>query len=276
MTKSNRVAVNRPPNYANGFAPRDGEPLFPELWRGCVGAWAPGLGPSGLTLQDWSPYKNHGTLTNMDAGADWVASQGQYALDFDGSNDYIACPSTSVSGNRWTVALWAMYRSTATLQAFWTQYTSGASGRSFLAINYDRASGSLSANQLAFGTIGTGQSLGTGTASLSANRWYHIAVRAAGSEISLWVDGVQTATAAYLISIESTPIVFGRLGNVATFHLDGMIDDARAYNYAISESHIKSLASRRGIAYEMAPRRRRGTETAAAARRNAMFGAYAF
>jgi len=61
-----------PGTYQNGFAPRDGEPLFPELWDGCVGAWNPGLGPSGLTLRDWSPYKNHGTLTNMDAGTDWV------------------------------------------------------------------------------------------------------------------------------------------------------------------------------------------------------------
>ena len=72
-----------PASYSNGFAPRDGQPLYPELWRGCVGAWCPSLGPTGLTLRDWSGFGNHGTLTNMDPGTDWVLSGGRYALDFD-------------------------------------------------------------------------------------------------------------------------------------------------------------------------------------------------
>lgn len=60
-----------PGRYANGFAPRDGQPLYPELWKGCVGAWNPGLGVTGLTLRDQSGFGRHGTLTN---GPTWGVS----------------------------------------------------------------------------------------------------------------------------------------------------------------------------------------------------------
>ena len=66
------------------------ESAYPELWSGCVGAWAPCLGPTGTRLHDLSRYRNWGTLTNMDAATDWVVSGGRYALDFDGSNDYVS------------------------------------------------------------------------------------------------------------------------------------------------------------------------------------------
>jgi hypothetical protein len=245
-----------PGSYANGFAPRDDRPLYPELWRGCVGAWAPCLGPSGLTLRDWSGRRNNGTLTSMEPSTDWVPSGGKYALDF-ATDDYVVCGSPGVSSNIWTVAIWALYRSTATSQCFWSQYTSGDAGRSFLVINYDYISGGVSANQLAFGLSGSGvPELGTGTGTLAVNTWYHIAVRASGSEISLWVNGIQTATKAYTNSIQQTPITFGRLGNLSAFYLNGQIDDARGYNRSLSGNEIRTLASRRGIAYEMAPRRR--------------------
>jgi hypothetical protein len=41
-------------------------------------------------LLDRSGYGNHGTLTNMDAGTDWVGSQYGWALDFDGVDDYVS------------------------------------------------------------------------------------------------------------------------------------------------------------------------------------------
>jgi hypothetical protein len=76
-----------PGTYQNGFAPRDGSPLYPELWRGCVGAWNPGLGPTGLTLRDWSGYGNHGTLTNITAQNCWKISEGRHAMEFVSSTD---------------------------------------------------------------------------------------------------------------------------------------------------------------------------------------------
>jgi len=72
-----------------GFARKMGEAAFPWLWQGLIGAWCPGLGPSGLKLFDHSGRGHTGTLTNMDPGTDWVIDQGLQALEFDGVNDFV-------------------------------------------------------------------------------------------------------------------------------------------------------------------------------------------
>ena len=92
-----------PASYANGFAPRDGRPLYPEFSHGLIGNWAPCLGPTGLTLRDWSGRANHGTLTNMVPGDDWIVSDGRYSLDFDGSNDFVSLP-VAIAAATWTIA----------------------------------------------------------------------------------------------------------------------------------------------------------------------------
>lgn len=81
------------PSYYQGFARYVGESKYPNLWRGLVGAWVPALGVTGGTLIDQSPYKRNGILTNMTPGADWVMTKDGYALDLDGTNDYISIPS---------------------------------------------------------------------------------------------------------------------------------------------------------------------------------------
>lgn len=85
-----------------------------RLWDGVVGAWCPSLGPTGSRLFDHSRFSNWGTLTNMDNATDWVVSGGQYALDFDGTNDHVAIASNVFSGlSVVTVSLWVKPRTTA-------------------------------------------------------------------------------------------------------------------------------------------------------------------
>lgn len=88
------------PSVYNGFYRRNGcplSPLYPSLQRGLVASYAPLLGRQGNRLFDWSGHNRHGTLTNMDAGTDWVPASvnglSGYALDFDGTDDYVQTPS---------------------------------------------------------------------------------------------------------------------------------------------------------------------------------------
>lgn len=78
--------------YAHG--PGECAPEYAGLWDGLVGCWVPQMGPTGNRLLDLSGYGNHGTLTNMDPATDWVPGPNGWALDFDGSDDYVTCGAT--------------------------------------------------------------------------------------------------------------------------------------------------------------------------------------
>ncbi len=95
--------MNYRPTYSDrAFFAEESE--RPGLWQGLVGLWAPMLGPTGLTLRDQSGRHNNGVLTNMDPASDWAPSPHGWALDFDGSDDFVALPNFYVP--RLTVFAW--------------------------------------------------------------------------------------------------------------------------------------------------------------------------
>ena len=256
---------------------------YPGLWRGCVGAWAPCLGPTGLTLRDWSGFGNHGTLTNMDAAGDWAASGGRYALDFDGSNDHVLCSSLTV-GNLGT--------SNATLSV-WVNTANANASRGF--INKREFSGSFQQWSLLQGGVDTGgqpvlakyitlfwynggalnspaavQNYRT-TNDYVDGKMHHFAVtRTNGTIPRFYVDGNEVAVTAVVdgqnnINADSTKAIeIGSAARGAATVL-GQVDDARVYSRALSASEIRLLASRRGIAYET-NRNRQYNSAATAAR----------
>jgi hypothetical protein len=243
-----------PGSYASGFAPRDGRPLYPEVWRGCVGAWAPCLGPTGLTLRDWSGRQNNGTLTNMDAGTDWVPSQGRYALDFDGSNDYVRTTgfgplSTLTHNTAFTVSLW--FRS-AILTSFRNLAIKRIAG-SATAFNMFTSGTGITFSQFDGSTDRTSGVVG----SLVTSRWYHAALVSTGSGLIGYLDGVQigSSTTSLSPSANSDGITLGH-DPILGRYFAGNIDDVRVDLMALSQQQIWLLASRRGIGYELAPRRR--------------------
>ena len=67
---------------------------YPELWDGCIRAWAPCLGPTGAMLFDLSGMARHGLFTNLSAATGWANSIGGYGLSIPhttGSNaQYVA------------------------------------------------------------------------------------------------------------------------------------------------------------------------------------------
>jgi hypothetical protein len=248
-----------PGSYANGFAPRDGQPLYPELWRGCVGAWNPGLGPTGLTLRDWSGRGNHGTLTNVTAGTVWAPSQGQWGLTLDGTNDFVDMGKTinQIMGTvtRGAYTWWVRPTGTGN-QSWWGRATN------------DLGAGANLGAQIFSGVIYVGWFLGSGgetratvavsASTVVANQWQCYTVNwTENGETTLFRNGIQIAT------IGSTPVystsrthtigykIFG-----SSTYFSGDIGDHFIYNNPLPESQIRLLATRRGIAYELAPRRR--------------------
>ena len=265
-----------PGSYANGFAPRDGRPLYPQLWRGCVGAWAPCLGPTGLILREWSGRCAHGTLIS---GPTWQASSGRHAVLFDGVDDYVAT-TASISGlQRITVSFWAKPNSTST--SVEVTQTTDSTTRAGFTLTGDGSAYCIPNN------IGGGANGGfvfTNWSSLGA-RWIHYAATFDGTQstvtnrIRIHLDGISrslmysgffdpTVTGTY-----SGLLTFGRRNIASETWSAGQIDDVRVYSRILSPQEIGILASRRGISYELAPRRRSSSAVQFNRRRRLLVGA---
>jgi hypothetical protein len=230
--------------------PLIGEPLYPELWRGFVGAWAPCLGPTGLTLRDWSGFGNHGTLTN---GPTFATNAGRYALSLDGSDDYVSLTSGSVRPANITVAAWIYVTSAAGTGKFggvaYSFATTTPSGDDWSLSEFN---GSIRVSSAA--TYHNGMS---GT--ITRNSWVHVAMtRAAGATPKAYIDGSEVSLSGG-ISLGggwTAGAAVGRWFASSAYCLQGAVDDVRIFDRVLTEKQIRMLASRRGISYELAPRRK--------------------
>lgn len=253
--------------HQTAFAPRDGEPLFPELWRDCVFAANPGLGPNGNTLRDWSGRGNHGTLTN---GPTWEPVGGRQALSFDGVDDYVSIPTTIISTQPLTISWWENASSAAGYPSRF-RLTMSDLARDVGIIRTDQANfkGLSRFNQIG------GPNIQFTTAPSVASKigiWAHCTiVMSAGvsgsvhADFMFWVDGIAYAAAAG--SSGAYTGTFSRIGydGVDSGAAAAMLD-VRIYQSALNASLIRTLATRPGIAYELAPSRYAG-ETASSYRR---------
>lgn len=271
-------------NYATGENSR-----YPELWRGCVGAWAMCLGPTGSRLHDFSGRQNWGTLTNMDAATDWVVSGGRYALDFDGSNDEIDYgTNVSLAGEkRVSFSAW-IYRATQgqvfALSRYNTNLSAGNVRGDLFGTNNITLNGQVALSITNSSTVNDYLNFYS-TQQVPAAQWTHIAATAFidgnNSTCNMWINGVATTVnsdhsgtrptawqANNSVSYRTSRIINS---NGSSSYSSGIVDDLRTYNRALTEPEIRLLASRRGIAYQRRSRRRVNEQAAAAAALNAIY-----
>lgn len=245
---------------------------YASLKQGLVGAWCPSLGASGYRLLDRSGKNNHGTLTNMDPGTDWVPSGGKLALDFDGVDDNITStiqiPSTSI-----TFSAWIYIRTlNSTLRYIGGVQNSGLDGGRMLRIN--------SSNQMQFEIIGSSIKDANGT-TLTANRWIHVVGVKNDSESTgyLYQDGNQVGSVSltgvtYSASLSNFKI--GARSDASSNYFDGQLDDVRIYDRALTPQEIRLLyTGGRGVGLlpERIKHRRKTTAAATNRRRRLICGA---
>ena len=260
-----------PGSYANGFAPRDGRPLYPELWRGCVGAWAPCLGPTGVTLLDWSGLGNHGTLTNLTASAAWTPAYGRHSVTFSGgiSESVVGTKGALTSAARpLTISFWYRASSVSAARHWVYSCATGSSNPNF-AVTIERISDSSHRMGLYTGSY---------TYS-SAFTWdllpHHYAISwLADNTLSFYRDGMLlSSTTAVPGGISDVTWQWSRLGTGNSgFSLTGSLIGMMTHSRALRNNELAVLASRPGIAYEMAPRRRSSSAVQFNRRRRLLLG----
>lgn len=206
---------------------------------------------SGITASDSSGNSNDGTLSNM-AGDEWLEG----ALYFDGDNDYVKvlAPPFPTITNHITIAMWVNADVIEDGKILlWKSANYG------LAVGYAGVSGDLGT----FGfTIRSGDTWDIGawqtvssTTTPVAGEWYHIAGTFDGTALRIYLNGVLESTLPYSGSFYSDPwsdfpdvYVGGHPWPGEDLTFEGLIDDVRIFDHALTLEEIAALASRACIA----------------------------
>ena len=206
-----------------------------DLWDGVVGYWAPCLGPTGTRLHDVSRYNNWGALTNMDAATDWVIDGGQYALDFDGVDDYVDARVTLAGA--FAVSMWANRRTAGTdnLRILWGNLS-----------DPDTYAAAVSPTTVITQSDNVGTLKTFSGFTFTNSVWFHIAVsRDATDGVRVWKDGVESTSGTQTIAGTYTLQCLGRYANAASqnapYQWDGLISDAMAWNKPLTPNEIREL-----------------------------------
>ncbi len=247
---------------------------YASLRQGLVGCWCPSLGASGFRLIDRSGYGNHGVLTGMDPGTDWVPSGGKLALDFDGINDYVATNLSCSNRSNLDISAW-IYRASTSNNAYVGAGEGGASG--------PRANIYI-AGSTTYVTAETSGSVAYGGVSNTRIGWNHfhysyVYIGSNSDNLKLWINGVEQ-------SLTYTGFTPGSLGNVGFFEIGrtkgelsyatAQIDDVRAWSRRLTPNEIRLLyTGGRGVGLvpERIKHRRRTTAAATNRRRRIICGA---
>jgi len=242
---------------------------YPNLWRGCVGAWCPSEDRSRSNrLTDFSGYNNHGVLTNMDPATDWVPSQGKIALDFDGVNDFVSCNAPSIGS----------ITQSATVVFCFILNTTGASQSGFsIGVGSTarwQAHFPWSDNNIYFDF---GGSMGVNRLTVTGQSWTvgvleHVVLTTGSSGMQCWRNGALVGSNGNTPTRTNDTNTF-EIGRFDTIYFPGSMHEFRVYNRQIIPSEIATLALRRGIAFETErPRRYRVASASTNRRRRLICG----
>jgi hypothetical protein len=204
----------------------------PPPSNGLVAAYGFNEG-GGTTVQDASGNRNNGTIS----GAQWV-SGGRYgsALSFNGSNSIVTVADSATLDLTTSLTLEAWLKPTnppASWQAvvFKEMPTDGA--------YYLYRSGYTA--QPIGGVFTNGEGNVVAPSGLTVNSWTHLAFTYDGVTERLYINGVLATSRAQTGNVQtSTGVLHIGGDNVWGEHYQGLIDELRIYNRALSVSEIQT------------------------------------
>lgn len=213
-------------------------------------------GPTSLAALDVSGNANHGTLTNMDRNAAWVASGGYGALSFDGVNDQVPTACSGITTSRRSCAVW--FNSSVVLAN--AQYSPALKWGTAANFPADIGKGFTVAfgNDANFGSTGIGISqYGDAVAVTGFNdgRWHFGYFESVNSVYSIFIDGVFCASKTMTTNATAGTVVIGQ--DLGHFY-NGQLDDIRVYNRVLTASQIRrtsDLGRGGGMLYQPPKRR---------------------
>jgi len=189
---------------------------------------------SGGIAQDSSGNEHSGTLHGDPS---WQPAGGKVggALKFDGDGDYVEIsdePDFDLTGQI-TVAAWIKARAfDKGRQAIVTK------GGSAWRLHRNLKTDNIRFN-ITYGYVPSA----VGKVNVNDGQWHHVAGAYDGAKVYLYVDGVldNSAKASGSIETNDQPVCIGENAEQTGRYWNGLIDDVRIYNYALSHDEIVAL-----------------------------------
>ncbi|MFA5175558.1 MAG: LamG-like jellyroll fold domain-containing protein [Patescibacteria group bacterium] len=210
-----------------------------NIKSGLVGWWTfDGKDVNATKVLDKSGQGNHGT---RNGGVTVSSGKIGQAGKFDGNGDFIDAGMSPITGTQaFTMSAWIKSPS-AGLNNYQGAFAIGAN-----------VAGQAAYIGLVGGTVaaGTGNSIGAGFYSTNygsgvvSTGWSHVVFSFGGGangEVKLYVNGIQKVSTVFTPNLSSATNQIGRIGNETPYDFNGLIDDVRLYNRALSLNEIKQL-----------------------------------
>jgi hypothetical protein len=224
-------------NMTKGSVMNKTKTAIGSLQDGLVGHWTFD-GPDMVSnVADVSGQGNNGTLVNFTSTTTVIGKLGQ-ALEFDGvddnvdvGNDASLDPTTEMS-----IGVWFKTGATGVAQTIYYSYLSNADAIEFRIRNDKlevRTNASVSWTSFPFIT---------GVTNVVDGEWHYgvFVLSNSGQTLTLYLDGVSDGTTTGDAVSGFSPII-NRIGKGSTQKFNGMLDDVRVYNRALSADEVKQL-----------------------------------
>lgn len=215
-------------------------PYYGKITSGLVGWWRFDEN-SGTVAADMSGNGNTATLVGSPS---WVSGRVANALQFNGTSNYAVVPnSTSLTiANAITVMAWVK----GPAAGVWQKVVGkGPDATEEYGLYFKPGSGWC---HIEAGISGGQRLMESGT--IADNTWHQCVFTYDGTTMTLYVDGVVTASLAQTgvinTSAESVSIGAEKTSTSQTYYTNAAIDDVRIYNRALSASEIQQIYAGNG------------------------------
>lgn len=218
-----------------------------DLGVGLVGYWRFDDGQGSTSVRDSSGNGNHGVLRNLDPAAVWAGGQSGGGLDFAGKGFVKVPRSASIDGiaTGVTIAVWVYKRPSSLGTILGRQYRTTPAEQYVLSFSAPWTTLYL-ANYAPY-PASAASAVMTVVPDL---KWAHLAASYDGATARIYIDGKLMAQNSRSVPLTSDtrPVTIG--GNtdvanedVASFLLNGILDEVMLYGRALAAAEIARLAA---------------------------------
>lgn len=217
-----------------------------DVRNGLVGHWKFDEA-TGMIVYDSSGNSNHGSIITGTSSINRVAGKVGDAINFDGGDDYVELVNLSaLNFGTSSFSYGAWVKAAAVGPSPNNRVISKRNGTGPSNIGYDLAVGPTEGLRAEL-SDGSGEAIVELGSSINLNQWYFVmaVVDKSTNQFQLFIDGKQVSS---VINNEgslsnSFPLTFSRISTGAGGgeYFNGLIDDIRIYNRALSAAEVKSL-----------------------------------